>query len=402
MEEILRVLPNETEDQCLFRIGEAKKNGLLDVYWQDIADFMNATFREDETKYYSESAYRKKFKNYIDAKELSVFNSDLSMDEELVEKKRELEKERIKLRDERLDLQRSLRESARKESFVELVERAMKNNIASFDYKPSLIIDSDEDMIVCLSDLHIGLCVDNWWNVYNEDVLKSRLEKYLNEINSIQNTHKCKVCHVVLGGDLISGLIHQNLRLQNNENVIEQVKMAVEFIGRFIYTLADWFETVNVYGVSGNHSRISPNKEEHLKGEELDELILFCLNLKFVNNNNINIRCGKENCIDSTITTFKTRGGKVFYAVHGDKDSVQNVVKNLTLMSGKKPDAIIMGHRHHNAFDTDYNVKIIQCGCLSGMDDYCIEKRILGSPEQSVFITSKNKTIKCLYDIILN
>ena len=39
MDDILKVLPNETEDECLFRIGEAKRDGLLDLNWTEIADF---------------------------------------------------------------------------------------------------------------------------------------------------------------------------------------------------------------------------------------------------------------------------------------------------------------------------------------------------------------------------
>ena len=88
--------------------------------------------------------------------------------------------------------------------------------------------------------------------------------------------------------------------------------------------------------------------------------------------------------------------------VHGDKDTPSNVVKNLTLISGIKPDGIIMGHRHHNAYDTEHSVKVVQCGCVVGTDDYCVDKRISGEPEQCVFITSENRTVKCLYDVGLN
>ena len=72
MDEILQVLPNETEDECLFRIGEAKKDGLLDLTWTEISNFFNKEFRKDETEYRTESSYRKKFKNYIDAKDMLV------------------------------------------------------------------------------------------------------------------------------------------------------------------------------------------------------------------------------------------------------------------------------------------------------------------------------------------
>lgn len=404
MDDILKVMPHETEDECLMRIGEAKRDGLLDVKWVDIAEFFNKAFRADETEYRTESSYRKKFKNYIDAKNLFVKQNldDVDMLEELSIKLRELEKAKIKLRDERTDYQKSLREDARRESFIELVERAMKEKIDAFDYKASPVINSDDDMVVCLSDLHAGIEIDNWWNVYNTQILKNRLHKYLNEIHKIQKTHQCKICHVVLGGDAISGAIHENLRLQNNENVIEQLKIVITYIGEFIYILQEWFESINIYSVSGNHSRLNPNKEYHLKGEELEEMIPFCLKIQFAQNDKVSV-CDYMACkIDSTISAFKTRGNKLFYVVHGDHDTPSNVVKNLTLMSGTKPDGIIMGHRHNNALSTEHGVKIIQCGSVVGTDDYCVDKRISGEPEQCVFITNEHRTIQCLYDIGLN
>ena len=190
--------------------------------------------------------------------------------------------------------------------------------------------------------------------------------------------------------------------LYNFENVIEQLKIAVTYIGEFIYSLQDWFENINVYSVAGNHSRLNPNKDEHLKGEELEEMIPFCLKLQFANNDKIAICDCMASKIDSTISAFKTRGNKLFYVVHGDHDTPSNVVKNLTLMSGQKPDGIIMGHRHNNALSTEHGVKIIQCGSVVGTDDYCVDKRISGEPEQCVFITSEHRTVKCLYDIGLN
>lgn len=404
MDDVLKVMPHETEDECLMRIGEAKRDGLLDVKWVDIAEFFNKAFRADETEYRTESSYRKKFKNYIDVKNLFVKQNlnGVDMSEELSMKLRELEKAKIKLRDERTDYQKSLREDARRESFIELIERAMKEKIDAFDYKASPVINSDDDMVVCLSDLHAGIEIDNWWNVYNTQILKNRLHKYLNEIRKIQKTHQCKICHVALGGDAISGAIHENLRLQNNENVIEQLKIVITYIGEFIYILQEWFESINIYSVSGNHSRLNPNKEYHLKGEELEEMIPFCLKIQFAQNDKVSV-CDYMACkIDSTISAFKTRGNKLFYVVHGDHDTPSNVVKNLTLMSGTKPDGIIMGHRHNNALSTEHGVKIIQCGSVVGTDDYCVDKRISGEPEQCVFITNEHRTIQCLYDIGLN
>ena len=404
MNDILKRLDGESENQTLWRVGKAKANGLLgSITWVEIAEFFNKEFREDETQYYDSSAYRKRYKNFSDAYDELFCQENFSNEEmmTITEHKRELEKAKIKLRDERIDYQKSLREDARRESFIELVERAMAKNVEPFDYKPSRVsysLDSD-DMVVCLSDLHAGIEVQNWWNAYDTRILRQRLYKYLDEIFEIQGVHQCRICHLVLGGDNISGIIHSNLRLQNNENVIEQLKIAVTYIGEFIDALQPHFEQIKVHSVAGNHSRISANKDDHLKGEELDDMIPFCLSLQFADNKKVDICEGK---IDSTISAFKTTGGKRFYVVHGDKDSPSTVVKNLTLMSGTKPDGIIMGHRHHNALDSEHNVKIIQCGCVVGTDDYCVDKRISGEPEQCVFITSEHRTVKCLYDIGLN
>lgn len=402
-EQIKKIVEGKDEYQAIWEIGRKKDAGLLgdDVTWPEIAEVLNHQYRVDELDFRDSSSYRKRYRNYLDAYEQIFSKENFSEGQmsELEEQKRELEKAKIKLRDERIDYQKSLREDARRESFIELVERAFAVHVKPLDYVPSPIIDSNEDMVVCLSDLHAGIEVNNWLNQYDTGILASRLCRYLNEIKHIQDIHKCKVCNVVLGGDMVSGLIHNQLRLQNNENVIEQVKVAVTYIGDFIANLQGWFEQINVYSISGNHSRISPNKEDHLRGEELDDIIPFCLKLQFAGSKSVFVN---ENTLDSTINCFRTRGGKLFYIVHGDKDTPANVVQNLTLMTGIKPDGIIMNHRHHNGLDSKHNVKIIQCGCTVGSDDYCVDKRISGRPEQCVFITNDRDTVKCLYDIGLN
>lgn len=392
-------LSGENEEQYIWRLGRAKDSGELDMSWEEIADIINKEFREDDSEYRNESAYRKPFQQAKRFYEAGVFN-ELSSEKYislLRVEQQELRKERQKLSDERTDYQKSIREEARRESFLELIERTLQKNIEALDYKPSPVIESDDDMVVCLSDLHTGIEVENWWNSYNIDILRKRLCKYIDEIKEIQHTHQCKRCELVLGGDNVSGLIHPNLRLQNNENVIEQIKFAITFIGEFVSALQDSFEEIHIHSVNGNHSRLSPNKAEHVTGEELDALVPFCLKIKFENNPNVVI--SEDGAIDNTINSFVTRGGKLFYLVHGDKDTPSNAVKNLTLMTGKKPDAVLMAHRHHNAFDTQYGVKVVQMGCVVGTDDHCVDIRITGEPEQCVLITNATRTIKCLYDI---
>lgn len=398
----LRRLPEENEEQFIWRLGKAKDSGQLDMDWEEIAQVVNEQFRSDDSEYRNESAYRKPYQQAKRYYEAGVFD-ELTGDKyvaEIREQQIELKKIKQQVSDERTDFQRSIRKEARQESFLDLVKRVMAQSVKSFDYEPSPTIDSDNDMVVCLSDLHTGIEVRNAWNTYDINILQQRLQNYLDEIKGAQATHKCKVCNIVLAGDCISGLIHPNLRLENNENVVEQVKIASVYIGEFIANLRGDFEQIKVHGVSGNHSRLSPNKEDHIKGEELDALILYCISLMFATADNVDI-CD-DGYIDDSINSFRTRGGKLFYVVHGDKDTPASVVSKLTLMTGVKPDAVIMAHRHHNAYDTQYGTKIIQTGSVVGTDNHCIDLRISGEPEQVLFITNEKRAVRCLYDICLN
>ena len=64
---------NETEEQYLWKVGQAKDSGLIDLSWDDIADLMNKQFRTDETEYRTGSAYRKPYQQAKRFYEMGVF-----------------------------------------------------------------------------------------------------------------------------------------------------------------------------------------------------------------------------------------------------------------------------------------------------------------------------------------
>ena len=139
MNDILTKLPDENEGQYIWRIGQAKDAGLIDMTWTELTPRLNAELGIDETEWRGECAWRKKYRVMQQAYD-DVFSKqqiDNTQLDDIIAQKRELEKAKIKLRDERTDYQKSLREAARRESFMELVERAMAKNIEPFDYKPS-------------------------------------------------------------------------------------------------------------------------------------------------------------------------------------------------------------------------------------------------------------------------
>ena len=390
-------LTPETYERCLREIKTM--GGRANHEWTEITEKYGINLHHDTLRKASQTIFGGAFvADYMRNKNAEIDAADNYLGQLRMEKQ-ELRKERQKTQDERIELQRLLREQARKESFVDLIKRKMSETIEPIANMPSPRIESDDDMVICLSDVHAGIQVNNSFNKYDTKEMAGRFAKYFTEIAAIQKTHKCKEAFLVLGGDMISGLIHPNLRLQNNENVIEQLKTVSVYIGEFVKSLAGAFEKISIMSVSGNHSRLTPQKEQHLHGEELDALVPFHLKLMFKDCNNVAFL---ENGIDDTIASFTTRGDKLFYAVHGDKDSPRTVAKNLTLMTGQKPDCILLGHRHHNTLGSEHGIKIISNGSLVGTDNYCLDMRITGRAEQCVIITNKNSTVKCLYDVGLS
>ncbi len=389
----------ENEFQYLWRLGQAKDSGLLDIDWNGISDLMNKYFG-DPDKPYSEAAWRKPYQMAKKFLEAGVFNK-LNKDEyfkELRLQKQEIQKEKRKLYDERLDINRRLREESRLETTIEKFEDMLSNvsNNRYIAYSPT-ISEGENDMIICLSDLHIGATYYGFDGTYDSLIAKERLEKYLSEIIEIQKTHNAENCVCLLLGDLISGSIHKTISVTNKENVIEQVKLACEYISDFVYELGKHFKTVELRGVSGNHSRLE-DKEDALLGERLDTLILWFIKSMLKNVENISVI---DEDVDDTLSTFFVRD-KLYFGVHGDFDSSSDTsISKLILWAKMTPYCVICGHKHYPAMTDVSGIKVVQSGSLGGSgDEYTRQKRLTGKPSQTVLIIN-DKGIKCYYPIDL-
>ena len=320
---------------------------------------------------------------------------------ELENQKRELQKERVKVRDERNELNRVIREEARKESYKEQVIR----NILEYQSSPLLydeskqftgVLKTDNDLIISCTDIHAGIEIDNYFNKFDENVLKDRFNQYLDKIFEVQSRHGSENVYVILS-ELVSGIIHNELRIENNQNLIEQFLSVTNYISQFLAELSYHFNTVNVYICPGNHSRISPKKEDSLKGENIDHLAIPFLEAKLQNFDNIKFY---KNEIEESIAMFTVRNNIVMSS-HGDKDSPNNVVQKFTLLFGIRPSLVYLGHRHKNGLTTVYNTKVIESETLSGTDNYALDLRLHTKPSQTISVVTKDG-LDCLYDVKFN
>ena len=384
----------ETDEELIYRItGEKDKIGS----WQGVADVLNELLGTE----YTESKFRKQRQAFdkMFAANQAKFTNDKVILDDISEQRRELERAKIQFRDERNAWQKQNYIDARVEQKLDYLEEVLSNQgRVNFEVENPVRISSDSDMLVALSDLHIGQCFDSVFGQYNSDIAKDRLEKYLNEIAQIQKRHKCEKCYLSIMGDLISGSIHKTITITNRENVIEQIKLASELITSFCYELTKMFDVVFMMDCSGNHTRID-KKEDALHSERLDDLIGWIVGKSLSHIEKFYVLNRK---LDIGIADFNIRG-KDYIAVHGDYDNLsKSGVSNLTFMLGFIPYAILCGHRHSPATGDFNGVKMIQCGSLAGSgDDYTIEKRLTGKASQTVCICT-DKDIECIYPIELS
>lgn len=332
----------------------------------------------------------------MDAERVSGVEDDNILTE-LDEKMIELRKERQKFYDQRNAFNKVVRDRSRQEELNEILTDAiMSGNLPKLNYEPINIEASDNDILVSLNDLHFGASHSNYWGTFNSEICSEMMCKYLSRIIQIAETHNSENCIIWENGDVISGSIHRSIQITNKENVIEQIMGASELIAEFIAELSRHFKTVKFVSVSGNHSRLDPNKDNALVEERLDDLVDWYLTARLQNFENVQIGADK---IDATMYLINIRGNN-YLGVHGDFDTSATKVQSLQTMVGKPLYAVLSGHMHHNKVDEVQGIKTVMAGSFLGMDGYCVQKRIYGKPEQMVCVCDKDG-IRCHYDIPL-
>lgn len=385
-------LQGETNEEFIYRVCQKKEEIGT---WDDVARLLNELLNQE----YTESKYRKQFKGMQKVVEKDRKEQQTSA-AEIDDKIRELERAKIQYRDERNAWQKQNYADARLIETLELLEKKLSDiGRVIFEKHEPPVIHRGHEMIICLSDLHIGQCFSSAFGEYNSDIAEKRLADYLCKVKEIAKRHSIYRAHIVCLGDIISGSIHKTIAITNKENVIDQIKKATELINSFCYECTKCFEYVFLYSVSGNHSRID-KKECALHNERLDDIVCWAVSLSLSHIDNFKYM--RYHNLDTGITKMYVSGNH-YTAVHGDFDNMnKTAISNLIMMTGNTPCGIIRGHNHTPAMGEFNGVRVYQSGSLAGSgDDFTIEQRLISKPSQSVLICNKSG-VECVYNIDFN
>lgn len=407
VQEILKRVDDETEDQCIWRIGQAKANGLLgEITWPEIAEFLNKEFREDETSYYDSSAYRKKYKNFSDAYE-GIFSKEQFADEyaqeclkQLQEARDEAYKAKRQWQDQRREYNKILTADARSEHLIGALTKAAENlnetkMLGGYGYPQNV---SDNDAVVICCDWHYGMTTDNIWNTYNTQICKDRVAILRDKVNMYVKLHHVDTLHVLLLGDFIHGALRASVRVASEENTCEQLMNVSEMIAEFISDVSKNVNCVKVYSTYGNHARTIPNKEDSIHSDNLERIIPFWLRQRLNRNNKVEI-------IDSDFYEFIHLNvcGHDIVATHGDLERFKKFGVDMHTLFSKKyginVEYTYSGDKHHFESNDSYGIDNVLVASLCGTDNYANDKRLYSKPGQTFCVFNKEDGKVCSYNI---
>ena len=335
---------------------------------------------------WNEAKWRREMEGYLKVSEyLSEENpTGVSSDvlEEIELEKIELQKQQIKMRDQRRLMNTELRKMAR----LEHLEDFLKNTTEEFepiklkDIKKD-VTNNEKELLVGLSDWHIGMSINSKFNTFNKEIAINRLSKLQQKTMDKVVKENIQTVHIANLGDLIHGLIHVSARVSAEENAIEQVITAANMVKEFIKPFLDLGIQVEYYNICGNHSRIVANKSESGGEEEsFEKLILTIVDTAFSQYKNYNSTGSEFGMIEVNIKNEK------IVLAHGHLDKGNGIVNKLPQMLGYPPTLVFTGHFHSELLK-DYGITThIISGALCGSDDYATNLRLAGKPSQKILI----------------
>lgn len=250
-----------------------------------------------------------------------------------------------------------------------------------------------------LSDWHIGENVSSeelfGMNEYNIDIIKDRAQNLYNSVCNILSKmqgYEYDTIHVNILGDMVSGIIHEEL-IANGINITEQIIFGAEIISDIIFKISQKIPNVVVTGVIGNHGRMKKKPYYKEKYNNFDFILYKFIETKCENLKNVSFTFPKsffaiiENW-DWNLLLMHGDGINSFGGIphYGIKRMDSNMSQVMTTQLNKYPNYILMGHYHTSNSLEKMGGEIIMNGSLKGSDEFSLGRMFVGgNPSQLLF-----------------
>lgn len=270
---------------------------------------------------------------------------------------------------------------------------------------------------ILLSDIHAGEVVSaeelGGLNEYNVDICRRRLRRMFTAACEIGprwlSDCDCQGVLLALGGDLVSGSIHDEIRISNELTAHEQVRFIVEEVSAGINLLVERFGRVHVASVPGNHGRTTPKDTAKLFSRlNYDTMAADMVADRFHGNDRVTFQIGSSS--DQIIPVFgwsihlchgqKTGTGGGFGFAGADLPIVRGGKKIAAQQAsvGRRIHLQLRGHLHYSTNPG----RILSNGSVPGYTEFSADMRSeVEPPKQWLFVITEKWCLRERVDVQL-
>lgn len=251
-----------------------------------------------------------------------------------------------------------------------------------------------------ISDTHFDEVVNpaevEWYNAYDREIAEARLEHTFRTGIELARDYVTGVdfdgAVIMLGGDIVTGDIHQELARTNEATVFDSVVHWVPLLAAGIEMWAEEFGKVHVPAVVGNHDRSPANRRVPAKRTARDSftwIIYQWLADRFAGDSRVTFDVAEGR--DTAVQVYGTR----YLLTHGDQfrggNGIAGVYSPISRGNAKKQvrqsrigrpyDWLVMGHFHQWLAGRGFIIN----GSLKGYDEYAYGENLEPEPPQQGF-----------------
>jgi predicted phosphodiesterase len=233
-------------------------------------------------------------------------------------------------------------------------------------------------------------------NCYTRPIAEGRVERAFKRCIRVARDYVSGVTYggfnLLLGGDLLSGIIHEELRETNHATVIESILAIIDPLVAGITLLAEEFGRVHATAVVGNHGRrtqkpVAKNRVQ----DNFDWLVYKLLQRELAKNKRVTLNVPEGP--DGRVTVYGVR----YLLTHGDQfkggSGISAALAPLLLgthrktrrnaIAGRPYDVMVMGHFHSSIWMPTKG--LIVGGSVCGYNEYAYQNNLDPEAPQCAF-----------------
>lgn len=240
-------------------------------------------------------------------------------------------------------------------------------------------------------------------NAYDTTIAEARIKRAAEGAIKVCSTYLAGLeyegLQLCLGGDLLSGEIHRELRESNVETTTESVVGVLEALVAAVRMLADYFERIHVAAVVGNHGRTTRRTRSKRKARDnYDWLVYQLLARELRADDRVTVQVA--DAADLHFRVYDTR----YCLTHGDQfrggTGIAASLSPLLLgvhrkrrrdaQVGSPWDVLVLGHFHETHFMRDFIVG----GSIVGYSEYAYQRNLNYEPASAaLWLTTPERGI---------